>query len=459
MQKVISVDRLRECERGSCISLEELINRAGNAVVEELTSCFPRSSVLVLCGPGNNGKDGAVVARVLRGKGWPVRVLGYRSDIPGVAKLQFADFVVSESIIVDAVFGFGLSRVLDADLQSVVRVINQSRRFVISVDVPSGVNSDTSEVMGAAIKSDLTVTFSCLKFCHVVSPGRQYCGIVRVKDIGIEVGQADVCVNSPSLWKKLIPKPHYGSHKYNRGYAVVYSLGIRSVGAVKLAALAALRTCPGAVAVACDTSEISLYAGVLSSVMYKLHDEVVCDYKVTAVLIGPGGESSDLSICEMVCSVLDRCFKGYVLDAGAISVFEHQRERLFARIRGKPVVLTPHKGEFGRIFPDIKGDIVQVAREAARVSGVTIVLKGHETIVASPDGRIVINNNASSNLATIGSGDVLAGMITGLVAAGMDCFHAACCGVWIHGECASKYGLGMIAEDIVGRIPEVFSCL
>ena len=459
MRKVVTVCHLRECEEASSASLEELINRAGNAVVGEIAACFPKSPVLVLCGPGNNGRDGAVVARTLQSMGWPVRVLGYGGGIQGDARLQFADFVVEESIIVDAIFGFGLSRVLDADLQAVVSVINQSRSFVISIDVPSGVNSDTGDVMGAAIESDLTVTFSCLKFCHVISPGRQCCGVVRVKDIGIEVGQSDVCVNSPALWKELIPKPYYESHKYNRGYAVVYSLGVRSVGAVKLASLAALRTCPGAVAVVCDASEISLYAGVLSSVMYKLHEEIACDYKVTAVLIGPGGESSDLTLREKVCAVLGRSYKGYVLDAGAISVFEHQRERLLACIRGKQVVLTPHKGEFSRIFPDIEGDIVQMAKKAASISGVTIVLKGHETIVAAPDGRIVINNNASSNLATIGSGDVLAGMITGLVAAGMDCFNAACCGVWLHGECSNRYGLGMIADDIIGRIPEVFSCL
>ena len=459
MHRVLSVDQIKACERNSSVPVGELIARAGGAVVEELTASFPRSSVLVLCGPGNNGKDGMVAANVLRDKGWPVRVLGYRNNTPDVKQLQFADFAIEESIIVDAIFGFGISRILDDDLILIIEKINQSRKFIISVDIPSGINCDTGEIMGAAVKADLTVAFSCLKFCHVISPGRQHSGVVCVKDIGIDLGKSMASVNSPVLWKGFIPMPHYGSHKYNRGYAVVYSLGLRSVGAVKLAAQAALRTCPGAVAVVCNTSEIALYASVLSSVMYKLHEEIACDDKVTAVLIGPGGEASDPTLREGVLRVLESGYKSYVLDAGAISAFEHNRDCLFEHIKGKPVVLTPHRGEFRRIFPELTGDVVQMARCAANISGVTVVLKGHDTVIAAPDGRIVINNNAPSTLATVGSGDVLAGMITGFMAAGMEEFHAACIGVWVHGECAKKYSMGLIADDVISKIPEVLSFL
>ncbi|WP_249549251.1 NAD(P)H-hydrate dehydratase [Anaplasma phagocytophilum] len=459
MHRILSVNQFRICEQGSSMSEEELISRAGTTVVQELVSRFPKSPVLVLCGPGNNGKDGVVVANLLRDKGWSVRLLCYRSNTPSGFTLELGSFVLEEPLIIDSIFGIGLSRPLEEDLSSIVQQINASGKFVVSVDIPTGINSDTGEVMGSAIKADLTVTFSCLKLGHVISPGRQHSGVVCVKDIGLEACDSKASLNSPALWKESIVSLSYKSHKYNRGYAAICSLGFRSIGAVKLASLAALRTGPGAVAVACKEDEVALYASTLLSVMYKSYEEVMSDKKVTAVLIGPGGELSDASIKNKVLNVLESGNRGYVLDAGALSVFKDCSDILFKSINEKRVVLTPHEGEFERLFPGLKGTVVERAIAAAEISNAIVVLKGHDTVIASPEGRIVVNNNAPCALATIGSGDVLAGMITGLIAAGMNEFDAACCAVWVHGECGKKYRLGLIAEDIISKIPEVLSAL
>ncbi|QJC27524.1 NAD(P)H-hydrate epimerase [Anaplasma platys] len=456
MSLILSAVQLRICEEKSSVPVERLIERAAAAVVGEITKNFAKASVLVLCGPGNNGKEGSVTAELLKKRGWPVRVLGYGAL--GLCPLECDRFAIEESIVIDAIFGLGLSRPLRADLQGVVEKINASRRFVISIDTPTGINSDTGEVMGSAIMADMTVTFSCLKFAHVVSPGRQYCGVVHIKDIGLDIENSRSFSNAPALWSGHLPCLTHKSHKYNRGYAVVYSFGMRSAGAVKLAALAALRTGPGAVAVVCSNEELIVYAASLTSVMYKLHEEVVSDSRVTAVLIGPGGGPSFASLKDTVLQVLggdDR--RGYVLDAGAITAFQSCPAALFACIRGRRVIMTPHEGEFRQIFPYLSGSIVERAISAARESGAVVVLKGHDTVIAAPDGRLAVNNNAPASLATIGSGDVLAGMITGLLAAGMDEFHAACCAVWMHGECGKKYKLGLIADDIISSIPEVYS--
>lgn len=458
MSPILSADQFRACEERASVPVESLIERAASAVVEEITACFSVASILVLCGPGNNGKDGAVAAKLLKQRGWSVRLLGY--GVPGLNSVEGDRFVVEEPVVIDAVFGLGLSRPLDTDLQKIVEKINSSGSFVVSIDIPTGVNSDTGEIMGSAIMADLTVTFSCLKFAHVISPGRQYSGKVCIKDIGLDVGDSCKYENTPSLWRTHLPRLTYRSHKYNRGYAAVYSLGLRSSGAVKLAASAALRTGPGAVAVVCDDDELAVYASSLTSVMYKLHEEIVSDKRVTAVLIGPGGELSYDSLKETVLRVLrEDASRGYVLDAGAITVFRNDSAALFSCIKSRRVIMTPHEGEFEKLFPHLRGSVVERATAAASESGAIVVLKGHDTVIAAPDGRLAVNNNAPSSLATIGSGDVLAGMITGLLATGMDEFHAACCGVWMHGECGKKYSLGLIADDIIDKIPEVYTAI
>ncbi|WP_041651220.1 NAD(P)H-hydrate dehydratase [Anaplasma centrale] len=454
MSSILSVAQFRACERGSDVPVEELILRAGAAVAEEVVRYFSKRPVLVLCGPGNNGKDGAVVAELLERSGWPVRVLNYRGGVNGggVSPLIPEDFSINEDLIVDAIFGVGLSRAMDADLQEIASKINSSGKHVVAVDIPSGINSDTGEVMGAAIEADLTITFSCLKFGHVISPGRYHSGDVCIKDIGLAVDGTQAFRNTPDLWGTLIPKPNYRSHKYSRGYAAVCSVGVRSVGAVKLAALAALRIGSGAVAVACADEEICLYASALTAVMYKPYKEVLSDSRVTAVLVGPGGDVLDDALRDKVLVALNSG-KKCVLDAGGISVFQDDTETLLSCIAQGNVVLTPHEGEFKRIFPDLRGSVVERARSAARMSGAVVVLKGHDTVIAHPDGNVVVNNNAPSSLATIGSGDVLAGIITGLIAAGMPEFAAACCGVWIHGACGKKHKIGLIADDMVQQIP------
>ncbi|MGN7678289.1 MAG: NAD(P)H-hydrate dehydratase [Anaplasma sp.] len=461
MTAILSVEQFRVCDRSSPVGEADLIRRAGAAVVEELVRHFSKQPVLVLCGPGNNGKDGAVVAGLLRSAGWQVRVLefGRHGDLVGGVDSGTLDgFSIPEKIVVDAIFGIGLSRPVVGDALGVIEQVNASDKRVVSIDIPSGINSDTGEIMGVAIESDLTVTFSCLKFGHVISPGRYYSGEICIKDIGLEVFGSHAFRNSPSLWKELIPVPDYKSHKYNRGYAVVCSVGMRSVGAVKLATLGALRVGAGAVAVACEDSEIALYAGSLTAVMYKTYEEAFYDSRVTALLIGPGGEVSDQYLKEKVLAVLN-LNKKCVLDAGALSVFQDDADAFLSHISGKSVVITPHEGEFKRIFPGLNGSVMERARSAAKMSGAIVVLKGHDTVIAAPDGRVVVNNNAPSALATVGSGDVLAGIITGLISTGMPEFFAACCGVWIHGECGKRHAFGLIADDIIQRIPKELEVL
>ncbi|MGN7661408.1 MAG: NAD(P)H-hydrate dehydratase [Anaplasma sp.] len=461
MTAILSVEQFRVCEGSSQVCEADLIRRAGAAVVRELVRHFSRQPVVILCGPGNNGRDGAVVAKFLRSTGWQVRVLEFsrRGGVAGGVGSETLDgFSISEKIVVDAIFGIGLSRPVVGDILRVIEWVNASDKCVVSIDIPSGINSDTGEVMGIAIKSDLTVTFSCLKFGHVISPGRYYSGRICVKDIGLEIFGPHAFRNSPSLWRELIPIPDYKSHKYNRGYAVVCSVGMRSVGAVKLATLGALRIGAGAVAVACEDSEIALYAGSLTAVMYKTYEEAFCDSRVTALLIGSGGDVLDQYLKEKVLAVLN-LDKKCVLDAGAISVFQDDVDVLLSHISGRSVVMTPHEGEFKRIFPGLSGSVVERAKSAAEMSGAIVVLKGHDTVIAAPDARVVVNNNAPSSLATVGSGDVLAGIITGLISTGMPEFFAACCGVWIHGECGKRHAFGLIADDIIQRIPKELGIL
>ncbi|MEH0831120.1 NAD(P)H-hydrate dehydratase [Anaplasma bovis] len=459
--EILSSEQLRSCEGSSSFPVEALIRKAAGAVADELDSRFICKSVLVLCGPGNNGADGIVAARLLREKGWKVRVLGYRRVGDGIDGELLRELVIEEDVVLDAIFGIGLSRELDEDLRFVIEKVSLSRKFVISIDMPSGVNSDTGMIMGAAFKADLTIALSCLKFGHVLSPGRYYSGSVCLKkDLGIDTSHVSSgFLNSPNIWMKDIPRPDYKSHKYNRGYSVICSLGAGSVGAVKLSAMSSLRVGSGAVAVACEVGEIPLYAAALTSVMYKTYEDVKGDARVTAILIGPGGDARDSFLKHKVIEVL-AWNKACVLDAGALSVFEGDRESLSSSIVGKKVVITPHEGEFRRIFPDISDSHpVHRARKASEVLGCVVVLKGHDTIIASPDGRVIVNNNAPCSLATAGSGDVLAGIITGLIACGMPEFYAACCGVWVHGECGKKYALGLIADDIVQEIPKVLASI
>ncbi|ABD45131.1 yjeF-related family protein [Ehrlichia chaffeensis str. Heartland] len=455
-QQVVSFEK-------SCgVAIDELICRAGKAISDVIFKLFPKQPVAIISGPGNNGKDGIVTAKILKAHGWPVVLMLYNCttdiDEDWVVPLTYDNVVNCQScLVIDALFGIGLSRNIPENLSCIFHYINDSNnKVVVAVDIPSGINCDTGQVMGCAIRADVTVTFSVLKIGHVLFPGCDYSGKVHVVDIGIDIDDSKVVIrkNAPALWKHKMPKLEYTSNKYNRGYTLVCSVGNKSIGASKLVAMSALRVGSGIVSIACDSNAVAFYASCLTSIMYKLYDDVINDDRITSIVIGPGCGINDITK-QRTMDILNK--QNCVLDADSISVFSDSYEVLFSKIQHN-VVMTPHEGEFKRIFPFLTGGKIEMAREAASLSKAVIVLKGPDTVIADPIGNVVVNN-APFSLATAGSGDVLSGIIGGLLSSGMSPFDAACCGVWIHTECARKYGIGLIADDIILEIPQVLKKL
>jgi hydroxyethylthiazole kinase-like uncharacterized protein yjeF len=449
-----------------------LMEKAGAAVARAVTARVPEGRVLVLCGPGNNGGDGFVAARRLRAAGREVIVhlLGDPARVSGDARIAFdrwggpthpADLPLPEAAgIVDALFGAGLDRPIEGLAAKIVAAVNASRLPVIAVDVPSGVSGDTGEVMGTAIEAVASVTFFRLKPGHLLCPGRELCGEVALADIGIPASVLDAIGprswrNGRALWAESMRAPGAGSHKYRRGHAVVVSGGMARTGAARLAAGAALRAGAGLVTVASPPDALVVNASHLTAVMLRRMDgpeslgAMLSDGRVTAAALGPGlglsAEEGALVEAALAAPV------ALVLDADALTLWQDAPDALFAAIaaREAPVILTPHEGEFARLFPDLTtGPKPERARAAAARAGATVVLKGADTVIADPDGRVAINDNAPAWLATAGSGDVLAGIAAGFLAQGMPGFEAAAAAVWFHGAAGTEAGPGLTAEDL-----------
>lgn len=465
-----------------------LMEAAGTHLARVIKTRFGRGRVAVLCGPGNKGGDGFVAARLLRLAGWTVRLglLGQRSALTGDAAANADRWVQSggkveplspvlvrwADIVVDALFGAGLSRALDGVALEVVTAANTADIARVSVDVPSGVSGDTGAIVGenggpgVAIEADVTVTFFRRKPGHVVLPGRDLCGDIEVCDIGIPESvlagiRPMIEVNRPpnagGTWP--LVQPSSGDHKYARGHAVVFGSEHLS-GAARLAAAAARRVGAGLVTVAAPLSARSLYLADAPGLMFHATDgsevsEALADARRNAVAIGPG-YGVGASTKEVVLDVL-KTGRATVLDADVLSSFEDQPETLFAAVKGCSggVVMTPHEGEFARLFRGLSdASRVSKALEAAAQSGSVIVLKGSDTVIASPEGLASVSDNAPPGLATAGSGDVLTGLITGLLAQGLSPWDAARAAVWIHGAAAGD-GIGLIAEDLVSATSNV----
>jgi len=473
---VLSVAQMTEADRltiaaGTAGSV--LMENAGRAVAREIARRWSPRPVLVLCGPGNNGGDGFVTANVLAQSGWPVRIAlaCERDKLHGDAALHAARWrggietvtpsvIEGAAIVVDALFGSGLSRRLDAGLADVLTQIAQHGLPIVAVDVPSGVMGDTGESWGAAA-ARCTVTFARKKPGHLLLPGRDLCGDVVVADIGIPIGvldslNIDTWENDPAVWLKDLPRASASGNKYTRGHALLYG-GYPTTGAARMAARGAARMGAGLTTIAVPCEALPVYAAALTSIMVQPLEEagdfvrLLADTRYTALLIGPGAGVNDATRDKALAML--KTARAVLLDADAISVFKSRAAELRDSIVG-PCVMTPHEGEFARLF-DEKGDKLTRARAAARQIGAVVVLKGADTVVASPDGRAVINTNAPASLATAGSGDVLGGFILGLLAQGMAAFPAASAGVWMHGAAAAEFGPGLLAEDLPDLLPAV----
>ncbi|MFC7332125.1 NAD(P)H-hydrate dehydratase [Rhodocista pekingensis] len=456
-----------------------LMERAGAAVAAAALARWSPRPVAVLCGPGNNGGDGFVAARLLAERGWPVRLalLGEVGALRGDAAWAASGWTAAPErpverletgvldgagLVIDALFGAGLSRPLTGPAADLVMEVGRRGLPVLAVDVPSGVRGDDGAVLGCAPRADLTVTFHRRKPAHVLLPGRLLCGEVVLADIGIPDGVVEAIAprtweNGPRLWGARYPWPRPEGHKYSRGHALV-SGGAVMTGAARLAARAALRAGAGLVTIAVPPETVTLYALSLPSAIVlpapdgAAFEALLDDPRRNAVLLGPGAGAGE-ALATRVLAALARDRSG-VLDADVFTSFAGGLEPLALRLHDR-WVLTPHDGEFDRLFGPLPGSRLDRARAAARACGAVVLLKGADTVVAHPDGRATVTTNAPPDLATAGSGDVLAGLIVGLLAQGMDGFDAACAGAWLHGEAGSTVGPGLIAEDLPEALPAV----
>ncbi|HMA48295.1 MAG TPA: NAD(P)H-hydrate dehydratase [Magnetospirillaceae bacterium] len=448
----------------------ELMEAAGWQVARLVRQHYTPRKTVILCGPGNNGGDGFVAARLLDRWGWPVKIalLGERGALKGDAALAAArwdgpvhplteDMLSGDPLVIDALFGAGLARPLEGSARAIIEKISERGLSMVAVDLPSGVNGDSGAVLGMAARAELTVTFVAAKPGHLLLPGRDLCGRVEVCEIGVGLpATAATFHNRPSLWIDKLPRPQTSGHKFSRGHLLVAG-GADMTGAARLAARAGRRAGAGLTTLAAPTGLAEAYQQDAPGTLVKpltAWPDLLSDHRINAVVLGPGlgvGEATRrLTLQALGAS------KACVLDADALTSFADNPLTLWFS-RGSPV-LTPHDGEYARLFRH-QGDRLTRARAGAKESGATIVLKGSDTVVAGADGRAAIADNAPPDLATGGAGDVLAGLIGGLLAQGMPVFEAACAAVWIHGAAASFFGPGLVAEDLIDYLPRVLSKL
>src|SRR5262245_34863002 len=507
--ELLSVAEMSEADRlaiqQGCSGLN-LMEAAGRAVAAEAMAMLGAPArVFVACGPGNNGGDGFVAARILRAAGYQVRVglLGTREALAGDAAtmaarwgercepLSPAGIAGGGDLIIDALFGAGLSRPLAGLAAEIVAAVNASAKSVLAVDIPSGLNGSTGSPEGPSIAARRTVTFFRLKPGHVLLPGRALCGKLTLADIGIPAATLEAIapktfLNRPALWAGLFPRARTEAHKYQRGHTVVVSGPAESTGAARLGARAALRVGSGLVTLVGSPAATAINATHATAVMVRAVSSdadlsrFLSDERRNAVLIGPGagvGSATAASVLHVLASP-----PAVVLDADGLTSFATTAAEgevravgfgfvvrdpepppgapaLFTALKARtaPVVLTPHAGEFHRLFGELGGSKLDAARKAAELSGAVVLFKGADTVVAAPDGRAAINDNAPAWLATAGSGDVLAGFVSGLLAQRMPAFEAACAATWLHGAAAEAFGPGLIAEDLPETLPQVLA--
>jgi hydroxyethylthiazole kinase-like uncharacterized protein yjeF len=455
-----------------------MMEAAGSAVAVAVGARWKMRPVTVLCGPGNNGGDGFVGARHLAAAGWPVTLalLGSREMLTGEAAHAArmwtgaitpfsAGCIDGAGIVVDALFGAGLSRPLEGAALLLVEALKTRGIPVCAIDVPSGLDGASGAVLGAAAPAELTVTFFRKKPGHVLYPGRGLCGDIVVADIGTPAGVLDDIApntweNGPSLWLGRYPWPEDESYKYKRGEVLILG-GEAMTGASRMTAQAASRAGAGIVTLAAPAPVWSIYATSLINAIVlafsglPAFEALLADTRRNAIAIGPGAGVGS-STRQLVLAALSTK-RATVLDADALTSFAEAPQELFRAIAG-PCVLTPHAGEFMRLF-HFEGNKLERTRYAARQCNAVVLFKGPDTVIAAPDGRAIINSNAPPQLATGGSGDVLTGFVAALLAQGMAPFEAASAAVWLHGAAAAAFGLGLVAEDLPQVLPQVLQNL
>lgn len=456
--------------------LATLMARAGRATADAVRARWTARPVLVLCGPGDNGGDGYVAAAELARAGWSVRLAALgpprgeaaREAAAGwsgpVLALEEAAAALGEAgLVVDALFGAGLSRPPPAAVVDLLRAAQDSAAFLVAVDLPSGLQGDVGRPLGFAPRADLTVAFGARKIAHVLEPGRGLCGEFVIADIGLPATPARVHVNGPHLWAGRWPWPAAEAHKMTRGRLVVVSGGVAHTGAARMSARAGLRVGAGLVTLLASRAALLVVAAASEAVMvrgFATADELgaLAD-EAQAAVIGPAAGVGPATAEHL--GALAATGAALVVDADALTSFRDRPADLFALLDARDV-LTPHPGEFERVFPGLLADAPErltAARRAAERAGAVVVLKGFDTVVAHPDGRAAVNVNGTPWLATAGSGDVLTGLVGGLLAQGMESFDAACAAVWVHGEAARGFGPGLIAEDLPDLVPRVLADL
>jgi NAD(P)H-hydrate epimerase len=480
-----AVDK-RAIEKG--IDSYALMQAAGDAVSRQVMAVVRAEldghtpTILVLVGPGNNGGDGAIAAQVLREAGFTVNLLlaikAPASDTDAARALsdyegnihpvdEFDTLLDHSNIIIDALFGAGLSRPLSGAVAAIVEKVNESSAPVVSVDVPSGLDGNTNTVQVPCVCAHSTVTFFRYKPVHFLYPGRQLCGKLVLAPIGLQKDQLDEKLpycsrNSLQLFKHCLPQFDDTAHKFDRGHVLVRSGPIQSTGAARLSAATALFTGAGLVTVASNNEALAVNAAHLTAVMLKRCDtlrqwkRLIKDSRINTVLVGPGNGISEATRQATLAALGSAAH--CVVDADALSCWQTGRGKFIEALNRAPnwPVLTPHAGEFERVFADTpvmdQPSKLHQARWAARLSASVVIYKGADTVIAAPDGRTAINSNAPSWLATAGSGDVLAGSVAALIAQGMPAFEAACASVWLHGQAGRALGNPLCAEQLVTQI-------
>lgn len=478
--EIITVEQMRAIDAACAaagVPTRTLMENAGRAVADIVATRFTPRPTAVLCGPGNNGGDGWVAARLLKERGWPIWVetLVPREALKGdandaAARFDGDVFALSNAnpraeLVIDALFGAGLSRPLEGEAARAANAFWKRAERVVSIDVPSGVDGDTGMALNElSFAAALTVTFVRKKLAHVLMPGRSLCGEVIVADIGapesvVAAENVTLQENNPSLWS--LPWPEPDAHKHERGHVLVASGGRARTGAARLSARAALRGGAGLVTVLSPPDALDENAAQLTAIMVReAGDEAAyaeAARTARAFVIGPAFGTGDNDYKRLLAAIGAEPRAPLVLDADAITLLSPVTHGFTARD-----VMTPHVGEFRRAFPGIwssSHNRIDATRAAAAYTRCVVLLKGPDTVIAAPDGRAIVNTTGTPFLATAGSGDVLAGLIAALISQGMKSFEAAAAAVWLHGKAGERLGPGLIAEDVTEILPAILNDL